>query len=434
MLSHRPKYLHFFFFSLFLDLLFISSLEYFVFSSNNLLSLNLFWIVSKLVLYPSKSTRRFVSLEKVLVLGFKQILLFGILFLLSDLYMGLPLQIAFKHFSIVALSVVGSKVSLVLFLKFYRSLGYSYSRFVTIGEFPDKELVIEYLTNNPRTGNQFVDHFNELHLIDDLHSYIMKNDIKEIYCNSQSLSNSDLSKLMRVALKHDISLSLMADEDLSSIDSDGKSMDTSDIGDISQLMSRRNLILKRLFDLTISTIVIVGVLSWLIPVVGLIIKLDSRGPIFFLQPRAGRSGVYFYCFKFRSMKPSSSDQQASKNDNRITRVGRFLRSSSLDEFPQFINVFLGDMSIVGPRPHIKSLNDKYDQKIKRYGDRLLVKPGITGLSQIAGYRGETKDQQSMQNRIRVDLLYIKSWSPSLDFKIFLRTFFKTFFSKDSQAY
>tara|TARA_R110002049_G_scaffold295799_1_gene483432 strand:+ start:1057 stop:2229 length:1173 start_codon:yes stop_codon:yes gene_type:complete len=390
--------------------------------------------VTKLILYPSKRTRRFVSLEKVLVLGFKQIMLFGILFLISNLFMGFPIEKSFKHLGVVALAVIGSKVSFVLFLKFYRSLGYSYSRFITIGKFPDVDLVVGYLTNNPRTGNQFVAHFNELEKIGDIHTYIIKNDVKEIYCNSQSLSNADLSKLMRVSLKHDIPLSLMADDDLSSIDSEAINIDSPDIGDISQLMSRRSLIFKRLFDLAISTFVMVGILSWLIPLVGIIIKLDSKGPIFFLQPRAGRNGVYFYCFKFRSMRASSSDAQASKNDDRITRFGKFLRSSSLDEFPQFINVFLGHMSIVGPRPHIKSLNDKYDQKIKRYGDRLLVKPGITGLSQITGYRGETKDQQSMQNRIRVDLLYIKRWSLSLDLKIFLRTFFKTFFAKDSQAY
>lgn len=387
-----------------------------------------------MILYPSKSNRRFVSLEKVLVLGIKQIFLFGILFALSDLYIGLSIQLAVKHFAIVALAVIVSKVSLVLFLKFYRSLGYSYSKFITIGEFPDIDLVVEYLTNNPRSGNQFVEHFNGVEEVGNVHEYIMKNDIKEIYCNSASLSNTDLSRLMRITLKHDISLSLMADEDFSTTDSEGKNADTSDIGDISQLMSRRNLILKRLFDIVISTVVIVGVLSWLIPIVGIIIKLDSKGPVFFLQPRAGRNGVYFYCFKFRSMRASKSDAQASKNDHRITKFGKFLRSTSLDEFPQFINVFLGQMSIVGPRPHIKSLNDKYNKKIKRYGERMLVKPGITGLSQIAGYRGETKDQQSMHNRIRVDLLYIKSWSPSLDVKIFVRTLFKTLFIRDSQAY
>jgi len=134
------------------------------------------------------------------------------------------------------------------------------------------------------------------------------------------------------------------------------------------------------------------------------------------------------------MLPSLSDRQASREDVRVTKVGRFLRRTSLDEFPQFINVLIGDMSIVGPRPHIKSLNDKYDTRIRRYFDRLIVKPGITGLSQISGYRGETTDDQSMLNRIRVDLLYIKSWSLFLDVKIVLGTLSKILFSKDQQAY
>ena len=426
------KYLHFFIFSTLLDISLISLFELLGGDYFNMSSILILWVVVKLILYPSKSVRRYVSLEKVLKQGFKQIVLFGIIYSCFSLFIDTPLVLISKHFLLLGIAVVVSKTFFVFALKIYRSYGYSYNRFIIIGAFPDKDKIIDYLTKNPRTGNQFVDYFKNLYEVGDLQNYIIKNEIKEIYCHSQLLSNVELSRLMRVSLKNDIALSLLADDNIKAINDLGENV--TDIVDLSLLMSRRNLILKRVFDLLISTTVILFVLSWLIPIVGLIIKLDSKGPVFFVQPRAGKEAVYFYCIKFRSMKPASGDAQASKNDSRITKVGKFLRESSLDEFPQFINVFLGDMSIVGPRPHIKSLNDKYDSKIQGYFNRLLVKPGITGLSQVAGYRGETKDQQSMQNRIRVDLLYIKNWAPSLDLKIFLRTFFKTFFSKDNQAY
>ncbi|MDB9775417.1 exopolysaccharide biosynthesis polyprenyl glycosylphosphotransferase [Vicingaceae bacterium] len=426
------KYLHFFIFSTLLDISLISLFELLGGDSFNMSSILILWVVVKLILYPSKSVRRYVGLEKVLKQGFKQIVLFGIIYSCFSLFIDTPLVLISKHFLLLGIAVVVSKTFFVFALKIYRSYGYSYNRFIIIGAFPEKDKIIDYLTKNPRTGNQFVDYFKNLNEVGDLQNYIIKNEIKEIYCHSQLLSNVELSRLMRVSLKNDIALSLLADDNIKAINDLGENV--TDIVDLSLLMSRRNLILKRVFDLLISITVILFVLSWLIPIVGLIIKLDSKGPVFFIQPRAGKGAVYFYCIKFRSMKPASGDAQATKNDSRITKVGKFLRESSLDEFPQFINVFLGDMSIVGPRPHIKSLNDKYDSKIQGYFNRLLVKPGITGLSQVAGYRGETKDQQSMQNRIRVDLLYIKNWAPSLDLKIFLRTFFKTFFSKDNQAY
>lgn len=429
-----PKYFHFFVFSLFLDIFLISTFELLLIDSNLLLEIIALWTLSKFILYPSKNVRRYVSLERVLKLGFKQILLFSGLFAIVYSFENIPYLIFLEHLSLLASAVTLSKTAFVAALKVYRSLGFSFNRFITVGAFPDKNLIVHFLTRNPREGNRFICHFDQIDDIKNLTEFLVKNEINEIFCCSQSLSNIDLDALMKISIKHDISLNLLADENIDAIKQKGENYNTSEISDFSLLLSPKNLLFKRITDIIISGFVIVFILSWLVPIIGIIIKLDSKGPVFFSQPRAGKNGVYFYCFKFRSMRTSAGDDQASKNDSRVTKVGRFLRKTSLDEFPQFVNVFIGDMSIVGPRPHIKSLNDKYDNQISRYVERLLVKPGITGLSQVAGYRGETKDHQSMHNRIRVDLLYIKSWSPMLDLKIFLSTFVKTLFTGDQQAY
>ena len=186
-----------------------------------------------------------------------------------------------------------------------------------------------------------------------------------------------------------------------------------------------NRIKKRLFDLLISSVVTIFILSWLIPIVALLIWLDSRGPIFFIQQRSGKNGKTFNCIKFRSMKVNkeSNETQATKNDKRITWLGSFLRKSNLDEMPQFINVLMSDMSIVGPRPHMLKHTDDYSKLLNRYMVRHFLKPGITGWAQIHGYRGEIKHMQDINNRVEYDLWYLENWSVWLDTRIILMTAF-----------
>jgi putative colanic acid biosysnthesis UDP-glucose lipid carrier transferase len=186
-----------------------------------------------------------------------------------------------------------------------------------------------------------------------------------------------------------------------------------------------NRIKKRFFDLAISTLVFVFILSWLIPIVALLIWLDSRGPIFFIQQRSGKNGKTFNCIKFRSMKVNkeSNEKQATKNDSRVTKLGSFLRKSNLDEMPQFINVLMGDMSIVGPRPHMLKHTDDYSKLLNKYMVRHFLKPGITGWAQIHGYRGEIKNMQDINNRVEYDLWYLENWSLWLDTRIILMTAF-----------
>ncbi|MFD2584188.1 undecaprenyl-phosphate glucose phosphotransferase [Pedobacter vanadiisoli] len=183
---------------------------------------------------------------------------------------------------------------------------------------------------------------------------------------------------------------------------------------------------KRLFDVVFSTLVFVFLLSWLIPLIAIIIKLESKGPVFFMQNRAGRNNEIFKVFKFRSMTVTEGDagfKQATKNDARITKVGAFLRRTSLDELPQFLNVLLGNMTVVGPRPHPLKLNDQYNEIIDRYMVRHFVKPGITGWAQVNGFRGETDEPGKMEKRVEYDIWYLENWSTMLDVKIIFMTIF-----------
>ena len=190
---------------------------------------------------------------------------------------------------------------------------------------------------------------------------------------------------------------------------------------------RTNRVLKRIVDVFFSTLVIIFILSWLIPILAVLIKLDSRGPVFFLQQRNKRNGKIFLCLKFRSMLINEEADliPAAVNDIRITGIGKFLRDNYLDELPQFFNVLWGDMSVVGPRPHMISENLRYDELVEHYSYRNKVKPGITGLAQVMGCVGSAGDVQKMQDRISMDIFYVRHWSLKLDMTILYYTMRKT---------
>jgi putative colanic acid biosynthesis UDP-glucose lipid carrier transferase len=164
------------------------------------------------------------------------------------------------------------------------------------------------------------------------------------------------------------------------------------------------------------------------PVLWALIKLESKGPAFFKQEREGIDGLQFTCYKFRSMKSHVDPESAhtTKNDKRVTKLGAFLRKTSMDELPQFLNVLEGDMSVVGPRPHLKNLSLEYQKEVANYMERHVVKPGITGLAQVSGYRGEIRKRSDIKNRVRLDIFYIENWSFLLDLKIIFKTVFNMF--------
>jgi len=195
------------------------------------------------------------------------------------------------------------------------------------------------------------------------------------------------------------------------------------------LASKRCQLIKKCFDLILSIFVVLGILWWFYPFIGLLIKLSGKGPIIIRQDRIGVDGIQFKCMKFRTMVSDKSAEKGfshltSKDDNRITWIGKILRKTNLDELPQFLNVLMGYMSVVGPRPHMVSEEKKIANKIEKYRIRRFVKPGITGLAAISGFRGGTENLDLMQKRIDYDIEYIENWSFLMDLRISIITFWQ----------
>ncbi|MFY8187331.1 MAG: undecaprenyl-phosphate glucose phosphotransferase [Flavobacterium sp.] len=266
--------------------------------------------------------------------------------------------------------------------------------------------------------------------IEDLKKYVFDEKIDEIYCSINELTNEQIKDLVNFSDEHGFIIKFIPDS--KQIFSKNLSINYYETFPVLSLQKTalHNIyvkIFKRLFDIGFSLLVFILILSWLAPLLALLIKLESRGPIFFKQGRPGLNGEEFFCYKFRSMKINGmTEVEASKNDPRVTKIGRFMRKTSIDEMPQFLNVMKGEMSIVGPRPHLWSQNHKYASKIKKYMVRLYVKPGITGLAQIKGYRGEIETDADMINRIKYDVFYIENWSFALDIKIIIQTIVNIF--------
>jgi putative colanic acid biosynthesis UDP-glucose lipid carrier transferase len=189
-----------------------------------------------------------------------------------------------------------------------------------------------------------------------------------------------------------------------------------------------NRIKKRVLDITVSLLVTVFILSWLVPILGLLILLESKGPIFFSQLRTGKNKKSFYCYKFRSMRMNRDAdlKQATANDSRVTKIGKFMRRTSLDEFPQFFNVLKGNMSLVGPRPHMLKHTNDYSKVVDEYMIRQFLKPGITGWAQVNGYRGEITNPDQIKMRVNKDLWYLENWSLWLDIQVLFLTIYHIF--------
>jgi putative colanic acid biosynthesis UDP-glucose lipid carrier transferase len=254
--------------------------------------------------------------------------------------------------------------------------------------------------------------------------------VEEIFVSIDTNKMSDVTALIKEGEKHCVRLKFVPD--LTSLETNFR---FDRMGDFTVLCARtepleniENRFKKRLFDIIVSATVIIFIISWLYPVLAVIIKLQSRGPVLFKQLRSGRDNKPFWCYKFRSMRLNDEcdKRQASINDDRITPIGRFMRRTNLDEFPQFFNVLFGYMSLIGPRPHMISHTEQYRKIIDKYMVRQFLKPGISGLAQVNGYRGETKDPRLMEKRVEQDILYMENWSLMLDLRIVFLTILNIF--------
>lgn len=325
------------------------------------------------------------------------------------------------------------KILIFYYLKKYRIItGSNYRNTVIIGHTPEAIKLKELFEDRNDYGYRFLGFFSNkknhpdiLGKIEDIKPFVIQKDVNEIYCSLNELTNEQLKDLVDFADENKKEIKFIPDS--KEIFSKNLRIDYYEMFPVLSLKKTilhepSTKIFKRIFDIVFSLIVIVGILSWLVPILAILIKLESKGPIFFKQGRPGLDEKEFFCYKFRSMKMNeTTEQEASKNDPRVTKIGKFMRKSSIDELPQFLNVLIGEMSVVGPRPHLWSQNKAYGNRIKKYMVRHYVKPGITGLAQVKGFRGEIETDDDMINRIKFDVFYIENWSVILDVKIIIQT-------------
>ena len=327
-------------------------------------------------------------------------------------------------------------------LKMYRRKEYNFKKIVIVGAGKNGMELYKVMKDDLSYGFNILGFFddnlslksvlpNYLGMTNEVESFVLANDVDEIYCTLPGTNDEKIVRLLNFAEKHMIRFYIVPEfyRNLK------KSLVMEVLESIPLMTVRReplqaayNRALKRTFDILFSTVILVTIFPILYIVVGIMIKLNSPGPILFKQKRTGLYGQDFRCYKFRTMKVNAQADslQAVKDDPRKTKVGDFLRRTNLDEFPQFINVLRGEMSVVGPRPHMLKHTEQYSALIDKYMVRHLVKPGVTGWAQVTGYRGETKTLEQMEGRVKRDVWYIENWSFFLDLKIIVVTVINMF--------
>jgi Undecaprenyl-phosphate glucose phosphotransferase len=340
--------------------------------------------------------------------------------------------------SFFGLFIIICKTAFLLLRKTRRSFWLDYKKIVIVGAGDVGIDLYNYITNNPQLGYKiegvFDDSFTSGNIdntiytgrVDDCFRFVKSQQISEVYCALPNQETSRIRSLMQEADRHMVRMRLVPD--IRSIFDKNVMLEVYGHMPIltrrqEPLENKANEIIKRIFDIFFSLFAITFLLSWLTPIIAILIKLESKGPVFFRQMRSGKDNKPFYCLKFRSMtvNKDSDQRQASKGDIRITRIGAFLRKTSIDELPQFFNVLMGDMSVVGPRPHMLKHTEDYSLLIDNYMVRHFLTPGITGWAQVNGYRGETKETASMTKRVNADIWYLENWSFFLDLKIVFLT-------------
>lgn len=388
---------------------------------------------------------RYTREVAILSLVFRQMVLFGlVIFAYSGYHYKLqmyPVTI-FKYVLASFVAIMIFKFALYYLLQKYRvSYGGNYRNTVILGV-NKKTLALEtFFNKNPEYGYIHKKTFNfrerDLNLIE-CFDFIKNESVDEIYCSISELSNSQLNQVIDFADNNLKILKFLPDN--KEIYSKKLKYEYYDYIPILSLRNiplenSVNLIVKRAFDILFSSMVIIFILSWLTPIIAILIKLESRGPVFFKQSRNGFNYKEFDCYKFRSMTPNKDAHlyQATRGDQRVTRIGKFIRKTSIDELPQFFNVLFGDMSVVGPRPHMVSHTNMYAKRIDKFMVRHFVKPGITGLAQISGFRGEVETDKDIIGRVKYDIFYIENWSLFLDLKIIFKTFMNAV-KGDDKAY
>lgn len=426
-------------FSYLIDLIIINVLAFYMFPFHDneivysiLISTAWFAIAIYLGFYE---VYRYTKVIAILNCVLKQAILFTLFCLALELfYSDFYFQkrvVLFVFLSIVL--ILFFKLSIYYFLRKFRVLYGGNSRSVVLlGNNKNINPLKTFFTENPDYGYRLIKVFTlEDHKKERIYkclSFALESRTDEIYCAMADLSERQISDIIDFADNNLKTLKFIPDEkQILSLNAKYEYYDYIPVISLRNILQDEtmNKVIKRIFDLVFSLLIIVGLLSWLMPIMALIIKMDSKGPVFFVQKRNGLNNKEFNCYKFRSMKLNDKADLdlASKNDVRITKVGKFIRKTSIDELPQFFNVLLGDMSVVGPRPHMVSVTNLYALQVDKFMVRHFVKPGITGLAQTKGYRGEVETDEDIVNRVKYDIFYMENWSILLDIEIIFKTIY-----------
>ena len=340
-------------------------------------------------------------------------------------------------FTLFSILFLCGKIGFLLWRRTSRSSLIDYKPVIILGAGDVGTELKNYLDHHPILGYRVQGFFDDsplltnvsvpvLGTLDNWLAYAKDHRIKEVFCALPDHALAKIHMLMRQADQEMIRFKMVPDVK----DYFRKNVKVQWFGHMPVLSARTepleiklNQVLKRASDIVMSLLVIIFLLSWFFPLIAILIKLSSRGPVLFKQLRSGKNNEPFWCLKFRSMvmNDEADSMQAVINDQRVTRIGAFMRKNSIDELPQFINVLIGEMSVVGPRPHMLQHTAAYAELIDQFMVRHLVLPGITGWAQTKGFRGETSEQKSMQERVEADIWYLENWSLFLDMKIVFLT-------------
>ena len=343
----------------------------------------------------------------------------------------------FTYFSIAFVLLTGTQWLTRKALTF--TIKKTISKGVILGAGRVGEKVFEEMLRNVYNGIEILGFFDDkpdpnkediLGNIEQAKEYILANEVTNIFCTLPSSAEETINDFIKFSESHVITFRIVPGFNFSGYHHKEALPIIEHIGKMPVFVLRHiplsylhNALIKRSFDVVFSFIAIIIIFPLLFPVISLLIKISSPGPVFFKQKRTGKKGKEFYCYKFRTMRTSADAhiRQATVDDNRKTKIGNFLRRTSLDELPQFYNVLIGNMSLVGPRPHMLIHTYEYSPKVDKYMVRHFVKPGITGMAQVKGYRGETKDIELMEKRIMTDIEYVENWSFKKDLTIIFKT-------------
>jgi len=320
------------------------------------------------------------------------------------------------------------KSAVYFLIRYIRTMGVNHRNVMFLSENKSTEVLKRIIEDRKDFGYKIFNYSSTEINIENLVEFWKKNGIHTLFIPTEnSFSNETEDKIFRLAEANKVHISLIPNIAKNNFF-------FYDLGYIQTqpiltqakypLDYYSNFLLKRIFDIIFSVLVLLFICSWLFPIIAILIKRSSKGPVFFIQKRYGFHEEVFNCIKFRTMvvNEDSATKTTGENDSRITQIGKFLRKTSLDEMPQFINVLKGEMSIVGPRPHMLAVDDYYKPKIGRYSLRSLANPGITGLAQVNGLRGDAGNVEiEMNKRILADAFYIRNWSFTLDIVIILKT-------------